>query len=421
MDTSRRVSLKRNKLIEDNRSLVAAIARRYTGVAELDELIGYGNVALVEAVDAYDRKRGKFASFAWNRIKGAMIRGTTQQHRAVRLPEYQENRIRTIEASRERLTQEYGRPPTDDEIAAATGLDVTKVRESDGANELTRAVEPDEEEMPVWVSESPGKTAQILRVEERERRAYAALSRLDARDKKRIPRDAFTMRHRDGYHYEEIAERLTVSVRDVENAIERARTTLPNDPDVQAEKYRTPPIPAQRPKPRRALPRKKRPRAPVVRYALTEAERDDLQARAGAKYRPTRPVDTFDIEAWRAGAEERRRERIAQAWRDVAELDRLSKVRRHLCFSPAFSRRDVLEEFRFIRLSKRCGEPVGRVRPRRETVEEHRAYAMRLEKSFKKGAPSPGMGELSCNHIDRSGVWLAVGRGSLSFFKRAHP
>jgi RNA polymerase sigma factor (sigma-70 family) len=388
----------RNQLIEDNRGLVHKLAHNYTHVAELEELIAWGNLALVEAADRYDPTRGaKFSSFAWKRIRGAMIRGTRQQHRSVRISEGMEDRIRKIEAVRAELTQRFSEEPIDEEIAEVVGLPPHKVTAATiASNRYT--VQPEDAVLPFWVTESPEQTERALeRAEEREK-AQAVLGRLDQRDvrggrERGITRRIFVSHRRDGRTYEEIAEELTLSVQDVKNALERVRTTLPNDPALQRRMRPTPPNVVQLPRGHRS-PRRVRRRAPVEVYILSEEERARLGTRCDAKYRrkAALPSMAFDLEAWRGGAEGRRRERIARAWEDVEELKRLSKIRRFLCF-PRPLYRDPIEAVHGYVVSKKVYETTGEFyapeiytqRIKRGTVEEAKEYARHLE----FGTPRP--------------------------------
>ena len=63
-----------------SQGLVRAIAwkihRRVPHVVELDDLIAYGQIGLLEALQRFDEERGlKFATFAWHRVRGAMLDG----------------------------------------------------------------------------------------------------------------------------------------------------------------------------------------------------------------------------------------------------------------------------------------------------------------------------------------------------------
>lgn len=70
----------RDQLIEQHRSYVRALSVETLSSlpvrVELDELIAYGQLGLVEAAERYDRRRGvSFATFAYYRIKGAIYDG----------------------------------------------------------------------------------------------------------------------------------------------------------------------------------------------------------------------------------------------------------------------------------------------------------------------------------------------------------
>jgi len=58
------------------RSLAAQVRRQFNGQMELDELVSYGQVGLLEAADRFDAKVGaNFLTFAHYRIKGAIFDG----------------------------------------------------------------------------------------------------------------------------------------------------------------------------------------------------------------------------------------------------------------------------------------------------------------------------------------------------------
>jgi len=67
-------------LVLEHQGLVRAIAwkihRRLAGKAELDDLIAYGQLGLLEAIAAFDSTRNhKFTTYAWHRIRGAILDG----------------------------------------------------------------------------------------------------------------------------------------------------------------------------------------------------------------------------------------------------------------------------------------------------------------------------------------------------------
>jgi len=66
----------RNKLVEDNIGLVYAVIKECFGVGRstnaYDELVSAGMYGLLTASRAYDPEGGKFSTYAWHRIHGAM-------------------------------------------------------------------------------------------------------------------------------------------------------------------------------------------------------------------------------------------------------------------------------------------------------------------------------------------------------------
>ena len=70
-------------LIADNQGLVHSLAwrihRKVAAHVELDDLVGYGQVGLAEAARDFDPTRGvKFTTFAYYRVRGAILDGLSQ-------------------------------------------------------------------------------------------------------------------------------------------------------------------------------------------------------------------------------------------------------------------------------------------------------------------------------------------------------
>ncbi|MEA4883667.1 MAG: FliA/WhiG family RNA polymerase sigma factor [Clostridia bacterium] len=89
---------------------------------DYDDLMGYGVLGLMDAVERYDLKRGvKFETYAMTRIRGAIIdhlRNMDWVPRSVR------QRAREIEKAMWKLETQLDRPATDDDIAAELRVDV---------------------------------------------------------------------------------------------------------------------------------------------------------------------------------------------------------------------------------------------------------------------------------------------------------
>lgn len=70
----------RDEMFMLHQGLVRAIAwkthQRLPRNVEMDDLVAYGQIGLLEAIAAFDATRGrKFTTYAWHRIRGAMLDG----------------------------------------------------------------------------------------------------------------------------------------------------------------------------------------------------------------------------------------------------------------------------------------------------------------------------------------------------------
>ena len=71
---------RRDEMFLLHQGLVRAIAwkthQRVPHHVEIDDLIAYGQIGLLEAITAFDAERGrKFTTYAWHRIRGAILDG----------------------------------------------------------------------------------------------------------------------------------------------------------------------------------------------------------------------------------------------------------------------------------------------------------------------------------------------------------
>lgn len=121
----------KNELITRNLRLVVNIAKNYVGRGlPLLDLIQEGNIGLMKAVDKFKYEKGfKFSTYATWWIRQAITRALIDQTKTIRVPVHMmEFYNRVTKASRE-LTQEIGREPTNEEIAAKLSVPVRKVEE----------------------------------------------------------------------------------------------------------------------------------------------------------------------------------------------------------------------------------------------------------------------------------------------------
>jgi RNA polymerase sigma factor FliA len=127
-----RDSALRERMIVQYAPLVKYVVGRMTvsmpGVLGSEDIIGYGTVGLIQAVDRYDPSVGvKFETYAIRRIKGAIIDAIRSLQQ---LSRDASRRTRDLDHAYDELLQQYGRMPTQKELAKHLGMTTEELNQT---------------------------------------------------------------------------------------------------------------------------------------------------------------------------------------------------------------------------------------------------------------------------------------------------
>ncbi|MEI6526457.1 MAG: RNA polymerase sigma factor RpoD/SigA [Planctomycetota bacterium] len=119
----------RDRMVRANLRLVVNIARSYVGKGlGLQDLIEEGNLGLLRAVEGFDPEMGnRFSTYASYWIKQSIKRSLINSSKTIRIPAYMVELLSKWRRATNRLSDELGRAPTQEETARLLGLPKKKL------------------------------------------------------------------------------------------------------------------------------------------------------------------------------------------------------------------------------------------------------------------------------------------------------
>lgn len=141
----------REQMIKANLRLVVKIAHDYEGFGlPLLDLINEGNIGLMKAVERFDpAKGGKLSTYGAWWIKQSIKRALANQSKTIRLPVHLVDKISKMRRTAMKLQEDFGREPTDDELAEELGISTARVTQL-----RTAAIRPASLDAPIGDDDS---------------------------------------------------------------------------------------------------------------------------------------------------------------------------------------------------------------------------------------------------------------------------
>lgn len=128
-----------SKLVNANLRFVISVAKQYqTQSLSLPDLISEGNIGLVKAANRFDSTKGfKFISYAVWWIRQTILQALAENARIVRIPANKIGNVNKLNLTFSRLTQEFQREPTHEELAKELSIKPDELNELLNLNEKT--------------------------------------------------------------------------------------------------------------------------------------------------------------------------------------------------------------------------------------------------------------------------------------------
>ena len=229
----------KERFITANLKLVASVALKYqrlvasANAMDAADLIQEGMFGLSRAVELFDPERGyKFSTYSYWWIRQAIARAVHIQSRTIRLPIHIGEKLHSVAKKRREFQQAHGRPPTINELAEASAMQVDVLEHilsmSTAQASLDVAINADGTSPLMDTIANPewGADEQLEAVEQRHRADHLREMMTMLTDRER---EAVAMRYGltgEVATLQEIGEQLGISREGARNVLDRAMTRL---------------------------------------------------------------------------------------------------------------------------------------------------------------------------------------------------
>ncbi len=212
-------------LYRQNKGFIVSLARRYSGGAEMEDLLQEGYIALHEAVEQYQESRGmSFISYAAFYIHRRM-RACVDNSRGVHIPLGMDDKIRQYKRIRRQYEAAYGVEPSDKEIQAFLAISGQELEQIKKAVQMGRI-----RSLDAPVDTGDGEVSMMELIPDKGDLERATIERIDRENMKRelwlvvdqLPGDlprVMRLRYQEGLTLDETGKSLGVkssSVRDLQ-------------------------------------------------------------------------------------------------------------------------------------------------------------------------------------------------------------
>ena len=128
----REIEEPKDELVQRNLRLVVNVAKRYLGRGlNFLDLVQEGNIGLMKGAERFDHTRGfKFSTYATWWIRQGITRAIADQSRTIRVPVHTNEASTKIAKTAQRLSQQYDREPTFEEIGQVLDMTSERVKET---------------------------------------------------------------------------------------------------------------------------------------------------------------------------------------------------------------------------------------------------------------------------------------------------